>query len=106
MSELNPRSAKVGDVYRTGLGLRLLPVGSVVRNGPRTHPVMFRKVDVDAWAYCDAAGALRSSAAHGDLGTTRLPFRSEQIWLPATLERVGWPGRAGRVGESEEGVRP
>lgn len=89
MSELNPRSAKAGDWYRTALGLRLLPVGSVIRNGPRTHPVHFRKVDVDAWAYCDAAGALRSRAAVGDIGTTRLPFRSEQIWLPAELEQIG-----------------
>lgn len=89
MSELNTRTAKAGDWYRTALGLRLLPVDSVIRNGPRTHPVHFRKVDVDAWAYCDAAGALRSSAAVGDIGTRRLPFRSEQIWLPAALERIG-----------------
>lgn len=103
MSELNPRSAKAGDVYCTALGLRLLPVGSVVRNGPRLHPIHFRKVDVDAWAYCDSAGELRSSPAHGDIGTSRLPFRSEQIWLPAVLERIGWPGRAERVGEAGVG---
>lgn len=89
MSELQPRSAKAGDTYRTALGLRLLPVGSVIRTGPRTHPVYFCKVETDAWAYCDAEGGMRASAAHGALGTARLPFRSEQIWLPVVLVRVG-----------------
>lgn len=89
MSELTPRTAKPGDWYRTALGLRLLPTGSVIRNGPKLRPTCFRKIGADAWAYCDSAGVLRSSAAHGDIGTRRLPFRSEQIWLPAMLERIG-----------------
>lgn len=87
MSELNPRSAKGGDQYRTALGLRLLPVGSVIRNGPRVRPCYFRKVGADAWAYADASGVLQGGTDMG-LGTERFPFRSEQIWLPATLVLV------------------
>jgi hypothetical protein len=87
MSELNPRSAKVGDQYRTALGLRLLPVGSVIRNGPRVRPCHFRKVDIDAWVYDDAPADTRSG-----LGTRALPFRSEQIWLPAALTQLDAPG--------------
>ena len=89
MSELSPRSARVGDRYRTALGLRLLPVGSVIRSGPLTRLCHFRKVDVDAWAYANAAGDLVSAPGGHDIGTTRLPFRSEQIWLPVTLVAIG-----------------
>lgn len=85
MSELTPRTAKPGDYYQTALGLRLLPVGSVIRNGPRVRPVTFLKVDADGWVYEPRPPVPLS----GDLGTRLLPFRSEQIWLPAVLEQVG-----------------
>lgn len=91
MSELNPRSAKTGDTYHSALGLRLLPEGAVIRNGPRTHPLRFRKIGADAWAYADADGY--PTRVQGDLGTSRLPFRSEQIWLPAILERINIPAQ-------------
>lgn len=88
MSELNPRSAKAGDRYRTSLGLRLLSVGAVIRNGPPARPCYFRKVDVDAWAYASEHGELISAPGGSDIGTSLLPFRSEQIWLPAELVSI------------------
>jgi hypothetical protein len=91
VSELQPRAAQIGDWYRTAIGLRLLPVGSVIRNGSHMRRCWFLKVAIDGWAFADSSGLPQRMPDGGHIGTAVLPLRSEQLWLPAMLQKIGEP---------------
>lgn len=90
MSELDPYNSRIGYLYRSALGLRLLQVGVVVRNeGIDPYRVSFSyfvKTEPDRWMRCDQAGRPMEFDPNGPLHG---PFRSEQIYLPAELVETG-----------------
>lgn len=90
MSELNPNNSRIGYTYRSALGLRLLKVGAVVKNDSgdvyRVSSTYFVKTGPDQWMMCDFAGNVFEPDPDDPF---RGPFRSEQIYLPATLQQVG-----------------